>query len=163
MATVAVTLPRTRRRPRNQTVAGRAVFPEIYFVKQIDNSRLRREVDREKRRKCFSLLGLGILVFLFFMLFAWQHFQCLRYGYQIEDLKGARATLEECNHRLRLQEAALADPQRIDTLARTELGLTSPEPRQVIPVGGLETSPAESPSEFARNVSAPGGEIPREP
>ena len=144
-------------------MAGRAVFPEIYFVKQIDNSRLRREVDREKRRECFSVLGLGILVFFSLMLFAWQHFQCLRYGYQIERLKGEHVTLEESNHRLRLQEAALADPQRIDTLARAQLGLTSPQPRQVIPMGGIETSPAESPAEFARNVSVPGGELPREP
>jgi cell division protein FtsL len=97
------------------------------------------------------------------MLFAWQHFQCLRYGYQIEELKKQRTTLQECNHRLQLEEAALANPQRIDTLARTELGLASPEPRQVIPVGGLEPSPAESPAELARNGSAPGGEIPREP
>jgi len=163
MATVAVTLPRARRRPRYQPAAGRAAFPEIYFVKQIDNSRLRREVDREKRRECFSVLGLGILVFVFSMLFAWQHFQCLRYGYQIEELKKERTTLQECNHRLQLEEAALANPQRIDMLARTELGLASPEPRQVVPVGGLETSPAESPAEFARNNSAPGGEIPREP
>jgi len=163
MATIAVTLPRARRRPRYQPVAGRALFPEIYFVKQIDNSRLRREVDREKRRECFSLLGLGILVFFSCMLFAWQHFQCLRYGYQIEELKKQRTTLQECNHRLQLEEAALANPQRIDTLARTELGLASPEPRQVIPVGGLEPSPAESPAELARNSSAPGGELPREP
>jgi cell division protein FtsL len=144
-------------------VAGRAVYPEIYFVKQIDNSRLRREVDREKRRECFSLLGLGLLVLVFSMLFAWQHFQCLRYGYQIEELKKQRTTLQECNHRLQLEEAALANPQRIETLARTELGLTSPEPRQVIPVGGLEPSSAESPAEFARNSSVPGGEILREP
>jgi len=163
MATVAVTLPRARRRPRNQPAAGRAVLPEIYFVKQIDNSRLRREVDGEKRRECFSVLGLGILVFFSLMLFAWQHFQCLRYGYQVEDLKRERTALEECNHRLRLEEAALADPQRIDTLARRRLGLASPQPRQVIPMGGRETSPAESPAEFARNDSAPGRESPHEP
>ena len=163
MATVAVTLPRARRRPSNKPVAGRAVCPEIYFVKQIDNSRLRREVDGKQRQKCFSLLGLGILVFFFVMLFAWQHFQCLRYGYQIEGLKAERATLEDCNQRLRLEAAALADPQRIDTLARAELGLSSPQPRQVIPMGGPEASPAESPTEFARNVSTPSGELPREP
>ena len=71
--------------------------------------------------------------------------------------------MEECNRRLRLEEAALADPQRIDTLARAQLGLASPQPQQVIPMGGLETSPAESPAEFARNATAPGGEQPREP
>lgn len=160
MATAAATLPKPRRLPRNRPAAGRARFPEIYFVKRIDNSRLRREVDPEKRRECFSLLGLGILVFLFGLLFAWQHFQCVRYGYQLEQLKAQRAGLEEWNHQLRLEEASLADPQRIDTLARQQLGLASPSPRQVIRVGPGRAPEPETP-EFARNFSAGGGETPR--
>jgi cell division protein FtsL len=164
MATAALTLPRRRRRPRNLPAAGRATFPEIYFVKHIDNSRLRREVDLEKRRECFSLLGLGILVFLFVLLFAWQHFQCVRNGYQIEQLKAERAALEEWNHQLRLEQASLADPLRIDTLARRELGLAVPSPQQVIQVGGAEGAgaPPESP-ELARNFFAGGEENPGEP
>ena len=164
MATAALTLPKTRRRPRNAPAAGRATFPEFYFVKHIDNSRLVREVDVERRRECFSLLGLGVLVFLFVLLFAWQHFQCVRYGYQIEQLKSQYASLEEQNHRFRLEEAALADPERIDTLARTRLGMVTPGPQQVMRVG--EPVPAadalESP-ELARNLSVGGGETPHEP
>lgn len=162
MATAAVALPRARRRPR-LAAAGRASFPEIYFVKHIDNSRLRREVDPEKRRECFSLLGLGILVFLFGLLFAWQHFQCVRYGYQLEQLKAQRTALEEWNHQLRLEQASLADPQRIDTLARKKLGLALPGPNQMIPLGAPGAPvEAESP-EFARNFTLPGGDFPREP
>ncbi|HXW13713.1 MAG TPA: cell division protein FtsL, partial [Terriglobia bacterium] len=104
-------------------------------MKHIDNSRLVREIDVERRRECFSLLGLGVLVFLFVLLFAWQHFQCVRYGYQVEQLKAEYATLEEQYHELRLVQAALADPERIDTLARTRLGMVSPSPQQVIRVG----------------------------
>ena len=163
MATAAITLPRTRRRPRNAPAAGRATFPEFYFVKHIDNSRLVREVDVERRRECFGLLGLGILVFLFMLLFAWQHFQCVRHGYQIEQLKAEYASLEEQNHQLRLEQAALADPQRIDTLAR-QLGLASPNPQQVIHMGGAE--PAGDAFEgpvLARNFSVGVREIPHEP
>ena len=164
MATAAVTLPKTRRRPRNSPVAGRATFPEFYFVKHIDNSRLVREVDMGRRRECFSLLGLGVLVFLFVLLFAWQHFQCVRYGYQVEQYKAERATLEEQNHRLRLEQAALADPQRIDTLARTRLGMVSPSPDQLIQLGDANPamSGSESP-ELARNFSEGSGETPHEP
>jgi len=164
MATAAVTLPRTRRRPRNGPAAGRASFPEFYFVKHIDNSHLVREVDVERRRECFSLLGLGVLVFLSVLLFAWQHFQCVRDGYRVEQLKTERAGLEEWNHQLRLEQASLADPQRIDTLARTRLGMVSPRPQQVIRVGEPEPPAAipESP-ELARNFSAGGGETPHEP
>jgi cell division protein FtsL len=151
MATATVTLPRARRRPRNQPAAGRARFSEIYFVKYIDNSRLWREVDSEKRRECFSLLGLGILIFLFGLMFALQHFQCLRNGYQLEELKAERAALEEWNHRLRLEQASLADPQRIDKLARHRLGMVPLSPRQVIQVGGADLPSALSdPPELAR-------------
>jgi len=164
MATAAITLPKTRRRPRNVPAAGRANFPEFYFVKHIDNSRLVREVDVERRRECFSLLGLGVLVFLFVLLFAWQHFQCVRYGYQMEQLKAEYATLEEQNHQFRLEQAALADPERIDTLARTRPGMVSPSPQQVIQVGEPEPSAAalESP-ELARNFSVGSGDTLHEP
>ncbi|MCJ7504478.1 MAG: cell division protein FtsL [Acidobacteriia bacterium] len=163
MATVAVALPRTRRRPRTQPTGGRAGFTDIYFVKRIDNSRLHREVDREKRRECFCLLGLGVLVFLFGLHVSWQSFQCVRDGYQIEAVKAQRADLEEWNHQLRLEQASLADPQRIDNLARRELGLASPAPQQVIRVGDAadDTGEVGSP-ELARNLPALG-EIPREP
>ena len=133
-------------------------------MKHIDNSRLVREVDVERRRECFSLLGLGVLVFLFVLLFAWQHFQCVRYGYQIEQFKAAAATLEEQNHQLRLEQAALADPERIDTLARSRLGMVSPSAQQVIQVGDPATAAAalESP-ELARNFSVGSGDTPHEP
>ena len=164
MATAAVTLPKTRRRPRNAPAAGRAHFPVFYFVKHIDNSRLVREVDVEQCRECYSLLGLGILVFLFMLLFAWQHFQCVRYGYQIEQLKTERAAREECNHQLRLEQASLADPQRIDTLARTQLGMVSPKPQQMIRLGEPETAgSSEGSPELARNFSASNGDTSHEP
>jgi len=164
MATATVTLPPIRRRPRNAPAAGRANFPEFYFVKQIDNSRLVREVDPVRRRECFSLLGLLVLVFLFVLLFAWQHFQCVRYGYQIEQLKTASVNLEEQNRRLRLEQAALADPERIDTLARTQLGMVSPNPQQVIRLGALSSATVVlSNPELASNFSAGHGDNPHEP
>ncbi len=133
-------------------------------MKHIDNSRLVREIDVERRRECFSLLGLGVLVFLFVLLFACQHFQSVRYGYQIEQLKAEYTTLEEQNHQFRLEQAALTDPKRIDTLARTRLGMVSPGPQQVIRVGEPEpaVNASESP-ELARNFSVGSGDIPHEP
>ena len=152
-----------KRRPRTQPAGGRAGFTDIHFVKRIDNSRLRREVDREKRRECFCLLGLVVLVFLFGLHVAWQSFQCVRDGYQIEEVKAQRTALTEWNSALRIQHAALADPQRIDTLARRNLGLASPAPQQVIRVGGGTDAPAAvGEPEFARNITV-GGELRREP
>jgi cell division protein FtsL len=164
MATAAITLPKTRRRPINAPAAGRATLPVFDFVKPIDNSGLVREVDVARRREFISMLGLGFMVFLFLLLFAWQHFQCVRYGYQVEQLKSERATLEEQSHRLRLEQAALADPHRIDTLARYQFGMISPSPQQVIRVGGPDPAATafESP-ELARNFSAGSGNTPHEP
>ena len=142
-------VPRTRRL-RNRPAAGRACFPQTYYVKRVDNSRLRREVNQEKRRECYSLLGLSFLAFLFMFLYAWQHFDCVHYGYRIEELKSQRSVLEEGNRQLRLKQASLADPQRIDTLARRRLGLVPPDPQQVIL---LDPAPTESDGrpEFANN------------
>jgi len=158
MATAAVTLPKPRRRPANPLAGGRASFPEIYFIKHIDNSRLLREVGLEKCRECFSLLGLGILVFLSVLFFSWQHLQCVRAGYTIEDLKAQRAAQQEWNRRLQSEQAALADPQRIDTLARKYLGMVSPSPQQVIQWGGADapSPPQAGSAEFARNSVALG-------
>ncbi len=164
MATAAMTLPKTRRRLKSAPAGGRATFPDFYFVKQIDNSRLVRQVDVERRREFLSLLGLGILVFSFLLLLAWQHFQGVRNGYQVEQLKADYAALEEQNHVYRLEQAALADPQRIDSMARKQLGMVTPDPQQLIRTGG--SSPAQASSEapeFARNFSAGSADIPHEP
>jgi cell division protein FtsL len=148
---MAGTQPKNRRRGKAaRTASNQMCFPEFYFVKRIDNSRLRREVDPVKRRECFSLLGLCLVVFFSGLVFAWQHFQCVQYGYRIEQLKAQKATAEEWNHQLRLERASLADPERIDRLARKELGLVAPSPQQVIPVGpeGEPGSPV-----LARNMA----------
>jgi cell division protein FtsL len=165
MATAAVTLPKPRRRPVNSLAAGRASFPEIYFTKHIDNSRLVREVGLEKGREHFILLGLGFLVFLFVLLFAWQHLQCVQEGYEIEGLKTQRDKLQDWNYQLRLSEARLADPQRIDTLARKDLGMVSPSPQQVIQWGRWDAPSAQPPEsgQFTDNSATVGDANPGRP
>jgi len=157
MATAAVTLPKPRRRPVNPLAAGRASFPVVYFTKRIDNSRLVREVELEKWREYFHLLALGILVFVFVLLFSWQHLKCVQNGYAIEGLKAQRIKLQEWNRQLRLCEAGLADPQRIDTLARKD-GMVSPSPQQVIQWSGVNEPSGQEPEnpQFARNSSTVG-------
>ena len=158
MATAAVTLPKLRRRPVNPLGAGRACFAEVYFTKHIDNSRLVREVEWGKWREYFNLLMLGILVFVFGFLFSWQHLQCVQIGYEIEGLKAQRIKLQEWNRQLKVSQAGLADPQRIDTLARKDLGMVSPSPRQVIQWGGAEEPSWQQPerAQLAHNSPTVG-------
>jgi len=141
MATAAVTLPKLRRRPINALAAGRASFPEIYYTKQIDNSRLVREAALGKWREYFRLVVLVTLAFVLGLVFSWQHLQCVQDGYAIQGLKKEFAQQQEWNHQLRLSQAKLADPQRIGALA-VSLGMVSPSPKQVIQWSGA-SEPAQ--------------------
>jgi len=105
--------------------------PEVYFTKAIDNSRLVKVEDPRRAREMRQFgIALGCL-FLFVMAYAFQHFKAIEYGYKIESLKSERQSLVEMNRALRLEEASLRDPERIDRMAR-ELGLESPQAGQVV-------------------------------
>ena len=109
--------------------------PEIYFAKAIDNSRLVKVEDprrsREMKHFCTAMAVLFLLVFTY----AWQHFKAIEYGYQIESAKRELSAVTEMNRALRLEDASLRDPERIDLLAR-RMGLVPPEPGQVIRMEG---------------------------
>ena len=109
---------------------------EFHTVKRIDNSRLLRPVAPNGFRAYARVVVLSGLVAAGGLLYAWQHFQCLQLGYQLEELKAERAQGLELNQQLRLEAAALSSPMRIDAIARRELGLTMPVPGQVAPVQG---------------------------
>jgi len=105
--------------------------PEVYFAKSIDNSRLVKIEDPRRTREMRQFgVALGCL-FLFVMAYAFQHFKAIEYGYKIEALKSQRTSLIEMNRALRLEEASLRDPERIDRMAR-EMGLQSPQAGQVV-------------------------------
>jgi cell division protein FtsL len=127
MATMAV--------PQMQAPVRRQSFwmgtPEIYFNKAIDNSRLVKVEDPRRGREMRQFaLALGCL-FLLVMTYAWQHFKAIEYGYQIESLKIQRDAMVEMNRELRLEDASLRNPERIDVMAR-RLGLQSPQAGQVM-------------------------------
>src|SRR5580692_9225910 len=105
--------------------------PEIYFRKSIDNSRLVKVEDPRRERE-MKQFGLALCcLFLLVMGYALQHFRSIEYGYKIEILRSQREDLANMNRALRLEEASLRDPERIDVMAR-KLGLQSPQPGQVL-------------------------------
>jgi cell division protein FtsL len=87
--------------------------------------------DPQKSREMRQFGAALGLLFLLVMTFAWQHFRAIEYGYKIETLRVQRDGLVEMNRALRLEEASLRDPERIDALAR-KLGLQSPQAGQVM-------------------------------
>ena len=107
------------------------VTPEIYFNKAIDNSRLVKVAD-PKRAKEMAMFSLSLAVLFFFaMIYAWQHLSSIEYGYKIEAQKIERDALLEQNRALRLEDASLRDPERIEQLA-TKMGLVAPQAGQVM-------------------------------
>src|SRR5258706_14031746 len=70
-------------------------------------------------------------LFLFVFMYAWQHFKAIEYGYQIESAKRELNAATEMNRALKLEDASLRDPERIDVMAR-RMGLVPPVPGQVI-------------------------------
>ena len=136
-----VTRPATR---RTQTVAerNRSLFetqlrarrgptPEVFFTKHIDNSRIVKADDPERRREMRTFTSVMSLLFLMVMVYVWQHFTSIEIGYHVETQKAQVEQLREQNRQLRLTEAQLTDPGRIDRIAR-QLGLDTPQPGQVV-------------------------------
>jgi hypothetical protein len=105
--------------------------PEIYFAKAIDNSRLVKVEDPRRNREMKQFGTALACLFLLVFTYAWQHFKAIEYGYQIEAAKRELASLTEMNRALRLEDASLRDPARIDVLAR-RMGLIPPQPGQVM-------------------------------
>jgi hypothetical protein len=111
--------------------------PEIYFAKAIDNSRVVK-VECPGRNREMKQFGTALAVlFLLVFTYAWQHFRAIEYGYQIESSKRELNNLTEMNRALRLEDASLRDPERIDVMAR-RMGLVPPEPGQVIRMDGTQ-------------------------
>lgn len=125
MATVAVSTRRTWG------------TPEIYFPKQIDNSRLVKVSDPARKREMAAfVLALGLL-FVVFMAFCWQHYSAIEYGYRNEALRSQREALLETQRQLTLQESSLRDPERIDVLAE-QMGFQPPQAGQVVRLGAAD-------------------------
>jgi cell division protein FtsL len=123
--------------------------PEIYFAKPVDNSRLVKVEDPQRGREMRQVgIALGCL-FLLVMTYTWQHFKAVEYGYKLESLKVQRDGLLEENRALRLEDASLRSPERIDKLARV-FGMQPPQASQVI---RMDSSTSDSGAPIVASVA----------
>jgi cell division protein FtsL len=114
---------------------------EIYYIKPVDNSRLVPVTDPRSPRQYLAILFIGFLVFTIAMTAAWQRFVSVQDGYRLEALQSEKQQILEANRKLRLEEASLVDPVRLDAIARNELGMTTLSASQIImaePAGAQE-------------------------
>lgn len=118
---------------------------EIEYVQKIDNSRLRRVADPRRERELATLVAGAGLLLLLLLGYGWQRFQIVQLGYRTASLRRRENGLRSWNRALRLEQASLRDPVRIYTVSERELGLRSPLPGQVIPMGEQPGAGAGSP------------------
>src|SRR5579875_140161 len=119
----------------------RGPTPEMFFAKHIDNSRIVKADDPERRREVRQFTIVMSIFFMLTMVYVWQHFSAIEVGYRVEAQKTQVEQLREKNRQLRLNEAQLTDPGRIDRIAK-QLGLDAPLPGQVVrPDGSTGTQP----------------------
>jgi hypothetical protein len=105
--------------------------PEFYFTRSIDNSRLVKAADPVRVREMRVFAAALTVLFTLIMFYGLQHFSAIESSYSVEAAKQVRDQLREENRQLRLSEAQLTQPGRIDGKAR-ELGLAQPAPGQVV-------------------------------
>lgn len=105
--------------------------PEFHFARQLDNSRLVKAPDPVRVREMRLFSAAIAVLFSLAMIYGLQHFSAIEGGYRVETEKQTVEQLREENRQLRLAEAQLTEPGRIDTMAR-QLGLAEPAPGQVI-------------------------------
>lgn len=105
---------------------------DFYFQQHIDNSRLVRVDDPLRRRELMMAVVLVAALFAFGFSYAWQRFEMVRMGYQLEAARQQQASLEKWNRGLELQQASLRNPGRIYGLAEASLGMQSAQPGQIL-------------------------------
>lgn len=122
---------------------------EYAIRKDVRNNPIVREVDRERQRELWQSAGIGLLLVLALLFSAWQHFELLRHGYQVEQMQRERAAEAVVNRHLRLEIETLRAAQRIETLATGQLGMVEPGPGEAIVIERVRPAPAPAASMVA--------------
>ncbi len=117
---------------------------EYAVKKDVRNNPIVREVDEARQRAMWKSVGVAGFLVMVLLFSAWQHFELLRHGYQIETMQRQRAAEEETGRRLRLEIETLRSPTRIETLATEQLHLVAPSQGEAIVIERVQ--PADPPA-----------------
>ena len=99
---------------------------EYAIKKDVRNNPVVRDVDEARQRELWKWAGVAASVVVVLLFSAWQHFELLRHGYQLEQLQRQRAAEEAVAQQLRLEIETLRSPKRIEALALGRLHLVVP-------------------------------------
>jgi cell division protein FtsL len=117
---------------------------EYAIKKDVRNNPIVREVDEARQRELWKTAAVAGFLVLVLLFSAWQHFELLRHGYQLEELHRARVAEEEAGRQLRLEIDTLRAPQRIESLAIERLHLVAPSAGEAVVLERVQ--PADPPA-----------------
>jgi len=123
---------------------------EYALRKDVRNNPIVREVDRERHLELWRSVGAGVFLVAVLLFSAWQHFELLRHGYQIEQMQRERAAEEEVGRHLRLEIDTLRSPARIEQLAIGRLGMVAPDAADATVIQRVTQTPPPPKSLVAR-------------
>jgi len=67
-----------------------------------------------------------------FLLYAWSRVQCVDAGYEISRATQHQQELTTLQNNLKIELASLKSPDRIEKIAKKDLGLITPTPKQMV-------------------------------
>ena len=118
---------------------------EYAIKKDVRNNPIVREIDQARQRDLWNSVGIAGFLVLVLLFSAWQHFELLRHGYEIEQMERERAAQEELMRQLRLEVETLKSPTRIEMLATERLHLVAPGQDEAIVIERV--LPADPPAQ----------------
>lgn len=105
---------------------------EFRMSREVRNEQLVRQLDRKRHRELFMVALTGLAMTAAIIAYAWPHFELIRLGYRMEELRQTREDLLEETRHLELQRATELAPARIEAIAREQLGMVYPDREHIV-------------------------------
>jgi cell division protein FtsL len=99
---------------------------EYAVKKDIRNNPVARGVDDRQRRDFRRIVCLVMLIVATVVFSAWQHYQTVRFGYLIEEMRQKMAVEEVAKRQLRVEREFLSAPQSLQQRAAEQLHMVAP-------------------------------------
>ena len=76
---------------------------EYAIRKDVRNNPIVRELDKVRQQELWTSVGMAAFLVLVLLVSAWQHFELLQHGYEVEQMQRERAVEEDAARQLRLE------------------------------------------------------------
>jgi cell division protein FtsL len=103
-----------------------------YAVRKAVHNNPIREMDETRQRELWKWVGTAAFLVVLLLFSAWPHFELLRQGYRLEQMRRERAAEQEAAVQLRLEIETLRSPKRIEAIATKSLRLVTPSQDDVV-------------------------------